>query len=103
MTTAVCVECGAISKLNSQGQAIIHHKKSCSESGLYEWHYLRKGEATHARHRQGAGLDFVARCGAYPDMLVSSDWYGTGSQDEYENARARPKCKRCLKLIDGAT
>lgn len=64
----------------------------------WEWHYLLTGTRTHARYRRstGAGLDYEARCGAAPQYF--SDWYGTGSQAEYERAEALPRCARCVKL-----
>lgn len=68
-----------------------------------EWRYLPRGTVTHAFQRAPVGYA-SALCGVAPLWYEPrSDWYGTGSQVEYERAAALPKCRRCLRLLGGAT
>lgn len=55
------------------------------------WRYLPGGTVKHALAYADA---HAAMCGVGPPLL--GDWYGTGSQDEYENLAARPACKKCV-------
>lgn len=57
---------------------------------MTEWLYLPKGGPVHQVEDRAAR----ALCGV--EVWRSEDWYGTGSQAEYESAAARPKCRRCL-------
>ena len=67
---------------------------------MHEWFYLAAGQVTHARERHGGGLSAIAVCGQGTRWWVGNDdWRGTGNQDEYDNARDLPKCKRCTKLL----
>lgn len=59
-----------------------------------EWRYLRTGSRTHRLIRVFDRLTHVAECGRSPQ--IGEDWYGTGSQTEYERVDAMPRCKRCL-------
>lgn len=60
----------------------------------HEWLYLKNGKVAHALSTF-TGTRFVAECGAG----AWRTWYGTGSQDEYEQAASLPKCARCVKLV----
>lgn len=63
----------------------------------FEWRYLPGGNVTHALTYAAAR---VAVCGTGP-VWHAPDWYGTGSQTEYERAAGLPRCKRCVRI--GAT
>lgn len=58
-----------------------------------EWRYLPTGKVKHALERAD---DRRAVCGM--ELWRAENWYGTGSQDEYENCAARPACRRCLAM-----
>jgi hypothetical protein len=58
------------------------------------WRYTYMGERTHFLV---ASYDRVARCGV--SVINSSEWFGTGSQEEYDKAASLPKCKKCLRLL----
>lgn len=64
----------------------------------YEWRYTSRGRVVHAIRRSS---EVIGRCGMGPGWL-SSEWLGTGSQDEYDRAAELPKCKRCVDLIKGS-
>lgn len=60
------------------------------------WRYARTGNVRH-KVVKPLGVaemhDGVAVCGLY------ADWYGTGSQAEYERLAGRPKCLRCMAVL----
>lgn len=62
----------------------------------WHWRYLPNGKRAHVLrlNSMSGGLDVVAACGigAWP-----SDWLGTGSQTEYEQAATLPRCRRCIR------
>ncbi len=60
----------------------------------HEWLYLKNGKVAHA-HSTFTVSRFIAECGAG----AWATWYGTGSQDEYEQAASLPQCKRCLPKV----
>jgi hypothetical protein len=64
-----------------------------------EWRYLRCGSVVHALSLLTTtnNLAHVALCGVAPTWL--DDWYGTGSQAEYERAATLRRCKRCLTAM----
>lgn len=69
--------------------------------GRYEWRYTPAGRVKHAVRQAGgsaSGVAAVARCG-YGPPGGSADWYGTGSQSEYERVEALPRCSTCVRLI----
>lgn len=55
------------------------------------WRYLPSGTVKHALASPEMR---VSECGM--GLWPREDWYGTGSQDEYENLAARPACKKCV-------
>lgn len=61
-----------------------------------EWRYLRSGKVRHNVYpgpiENQAGIG-VSACRAHE--LPIEEWYGTGSQTEYERAATMPTCKRC--------
>ncbi len=61
-----------------------------------EWRYLPNGRVVHALTGTS---DAGAVCGVY--ALPASEWRGTGNQNEYEQAAALPKCRRCVARIGG--
>lgn len=67
-------------------------------SGFYELLYLRRGRVAHCVLRNGTYPDAV--CGVGPQW--PSDWYGTGTQAEYERAERLPRCQRCQAKTGGA-
>lgn len=60
----------------------------------HEWLYLKNGKVAHA-HSTFTVSRFIAECGAG----AWATWYGTGSQDEYEQAASLPQCRRCLPKV----
>lgn len=58
-----------------------------------EWRYLRRGRVAHMLSKSG---DRVAACGMGPFL---EDWYGTGSQQEYDYCSDIPACKQCLRAL----
>lgn len=67
----------------------------------YEWHYLPRGRAAHARGGAFGSRHYTARCGTSPALgLGAAEWHGTGTQDEYERAAELPRCRRCTRLIE---
>jgi hypothetical protein len=63
---------------------------------MTEWRYVPKGVAKHALTDPRST---VAECGF--SVWSADDWYGTGSQVEYEIAEALPRCARCARAIVG--
>lgn len=65
------------------------------------WRYLKGGTVTHYLGVVGFDNIFgprsMAECGA--SALHSSDWRGTGTQDEYERAASLRECKKCLRIL----
>ena len=59
-----------------------------------EWRYLPRGRVQHALVDDDANAT-QARCGI--EVFYLSQWYGTGSQDEYDHAATLPKCQRCAR------
>lgn len=59
----------------------------------WHWRYLVTGKVAHALRPPIAG---AAACGVDG---WSTEWLGTGSQDEYERAATLPRCLRCLRRI----
>lgn len=70
---------------------------------LVTWRYIqrRNPRVVHALRIRSEGHDATALCGAAPVWFVpsSQQWYGSGSQDEYEQVARLPECKRCAKLL----
>jgi hypothetical protein len=60
----------------------------------FEWRYLPGGTVVHALP---SANDPLALCGA--DVWDASNWRGTGSQAEYEQAAVLPQCRRCLRKV----
>ena len=56
-----------------------------------EWRYLH---GRPVKHLLSGPFDRIAVCGVGP-VWFAPDWYGTGSQGEYETAERLRKCKRC--------
>lgn len=64
---------------------------------MVTWRYLFHGRVKHAVGRGPNGwVERSAECGAGPD--ISGDWYGSGTQDEYDRVKELPACKRCLAM-----
>lgn len=63
---------------------------------MTEWRYLPDGRVVHALDKPG---DNTAWCGRW--ILPASQWLGTGSQREYEEAASLPKCGSCLRILGG--
>lgn len=61
-----------------------------------EWRYLH---GRPVKHLLSGPFDCVAVCGVGP--VFAPDWYGTGSQAEYETAERLRKCKRCTAKTGG--
>lgn len=61
-----------------------------------EWRYLRGGLVRHALSAPVGGRD-EAVCGTH--LWPGDDWYGTGTQDEYERVAALPECQRCTRRL----
>jgi hypothetical protein len=42
--------------------------------------------------------------GVFCDVMpqLGEDWYGTGSQDEYDKAARMPLCRRCQNIWEAA-
>lgn len=71
-----------------------------SKLDRYTWRYLPRCRVTHALTDPRA---YVAQCGVAPAWFLPGgvdEWRGTGSQVEYDNAAAYPRCKRCVALIE---
>lgn len=64
------------------------------------WKYLKRGTVVHYLSDGIYGPRPVAECGA--STLHSSDWRGTGTQEEYERVEALPECKKCLHKLGRA-
>lgn len=61
------------------------------------WRYLRRGKVKHAVGQKADGwVERVAECGVGIDLF--EDWFGTGTQDEYEKAEQLPACRRCVAM-----
>lgn len=60
----------------------------------FEWRYIEFGHVKHALRRSS---DRAALCGTGPHWCAP-DWYGTGSQAEYERVAELPECRRCLRF-----
>lgn len=60
----------------------------------FEWRYTFNGRVRHALRKSA---DHIAICGAAPSLFY--DWYGTGSQEEYERVESLPDCARCTRLL----
>lgn len=58
----------------------------------HEWRYVERGQVKHALSFSAAA---VAICGIGPRWFAP-DWFGTGSQTEYERLAELPACRRCL-------
>lgn len=61
--------------------------------------YFRTGQVAHilehgATANRLDGTHHRAMCGFW-----TTNWYGTGSQDEYERAAALPLCVRCSQWL----
>lgn len=69
-----------------------------SRSAIY-WRYLRCGKVKHAliTTLNAEGHLFFAVCGVSPPLF--GNWYGTGSQTEYEQVEKLPECKNCVKFL----
>jgi hypothetical protein len=65
----------------------------------YTWRYLQRGRVRHIL-AQASGIDAAAVCGTAP--LFFADWYGTGSQSEYETCAGLPACRRCVAIMPAA-
>ncbi len=61
------------------------------------WRYLEHGDVLHALNSASGR---VALCGRMPTWF-RGDWYGTGSQREYERAASLPYCRQCYRLAAG--
>ena len=59
---------------------------------MTEWRYVLRGQVKHALDYPAAR---IAACGVGP-VWYAPDWYGTGTQAEYERVAALPPCKRCV-------
>lgn len=58
--------------------------------------YAPKAKVTHLVSNAGPFYaSHKAICGKYPP----NEWRGTGSQDEYDEAKRRPLCKRCAEYV----
>lgn len=60
------------------------------------WRYLPNGTVKHALRYSAAR---IAVCGVGPHWSAPDDWYGTGSQAEYETAASLRECRRCLDIL----
>jgi len=58
----------------------------------YNLGYLPTGRKAHLFYGSMAGS---AVCGIFSPNV----WLGTGSQAEYERAKALPPCRRCANLV----
>lgn len=56
------------------------------------WRYVPRGEV---KHRLRCSTAVRAVCGF--SVWTPSDWFGTGSQLEYERVDELPECQLCLK------
>jgi hypothetical protein len=73
-----------------------------ADLSLYTRVYVGRGKKAHLRPND-SGRYFVARCGVAPAWYDPNGWYGTGSQEEIDKAKAMPLCKRCLMALEGST
>jgi hypothetical protein len=64
-----------------------------------EWRYLPNGRMTHVVETPNA--DVAALCGRR--AALPENWFGTGSQDEYEQAESLPKCRLCAHLVGASS
>lgn len=62
----------------------------------YTQAYLYSGKVTHLVHPSHSlnGYYPLAMCGQMADPF--NPWFGTGSQQEYDEAVRRPLCRKCL-------
>jgi hypothetical protein len=62
---------------------------------VYTW----TGKRAHVlRFGTGPSDGRAAECSLFP--MWGTYWYGTGTQAEWERARALPLCKRCAEHVD---
>jgi hypothetical protein len=62
------------------------------------WRYL--GERSLSVHGFQQVVTFMALCGVAPSFLgSSSDWFGSGSQVEYDRVAGLPLCGNCLRML----
>lgn len=69
------------------------------------WRYLPRRKVRHAlplRPQSATGHDASALCGTSPSWFAPSDeqWWGTGTQSEYDAVERLPECGRCARLLD---
>ena len=62
----------------------------------YERRYLRRGKVAHLIR---SGMDGISVCNIWAGYTATSDFWGSGSQEEYEKADSLPLCKSCLRAI----
>ena len=62
-----------------------------------DWRYLYGRGVVHAVTATMYGHSGPAVCGVEPRLLA--DWFGTGSQQEYERVAALPCCRRCVAKV----
>lgn len=68
---------------------------------MYPAVYMRKGQVTHLLPPWSSPNDSVAAlCGRMTG--IGELWLGTGTEDEYDQARAMPLCTNCVELTGGA-
>ena len=60
------------------------------------WVYLPNGRVRHALHHHSV----AALCGLLPPL--DGDWWGTGSQEEYERVAKLSECRRCAARVKPA-
>lgn len=66
------------------------------------WRYLPKGKVKHAlSERDGSFPRASSLCGTSPQWFVprGEQWWGTGTQAEYDMVETLPECRRCTKLL----
>lgn len=66
-----------------------------SEHHLYAWRYTRWGCVKHLVHVEGRHT--MAVCGVAVDSFA--DWFGTGTQDEYDTVERFEECRTCHNRI----
>lgn len=67
------------------------------------WRYLPRRTVKHALLVDSgiSGHRSTALCGISPSWFApdTEQWWGTGTQDEYEQAERLPECRRCARLL----